>query len=156
MAETKNHRWTEGWLETWQTWRATWWMLTWWSWCPWHWWSPWWHPLSSSWDTPAHTSSSHTSGWRRPPPKYRQDCPWEHCWGPGHRLSKLFSVLDNEGIVYEVGIYDLIYDPLDAVSLIPGIGEVADGVILLVGISEFLFGENTQRGLMAAGSSAQA
>ncbi|KAA3628090.1 MAG: hypothetical protein DWQ02_19380, partial [Bacteroidetes bacterium] len=64
-----------------------------------------------------------------------------------------FSDLENEGIVYEVGIYDLIYDPLDAASLIPGIGEVADGVILLVGISEFLFGENTQRGLMAAGSS---
>lgn len=64
-----------------------------------------------------------------------------------------FSDLEDEGIVYNVGFFDLVYDPLDAASLIPGIGEVADGIILLVGISEVIFGEDTQRGLMAAGSS---
>ena len=64
-----------------------------------------------------------------------------------------FSDLEDEGIVYDIGFYDLAYDPLDAASLIPGIGELADGVILLVGLSEVILGEDTERGMMAVAGS---
>ena len=44
-------------------------------------------PPSSSGDTPARTSSSHTSGWSRPPPSCCRGCPSGHCSGCDRRLS---------------------------------------------------------------------
>ncbi|MCB0651478.1 MAG: hypothetical protein KDC85_09410, partial [Saprospiraceae bacterium] len=64
-----------------------------------------------------------------------------------------FNDLEDNGIVFDIGFYELAYDPLDVLSLIPGIGEVADGAILLVGLSELIWGEDTERALTAISTS---
>jgi hypothetical protein len=64
-----------------------------------------------------------------------------------------FDPLEDDGIIYNTEAIQLVYEALDVFSLVPAIGELADGVILIVGVVDWTTGGDPERAAVAVGTS---